>query len=216
MPLLSIWTGAWVGRAGLLAQAVAVLLMAPQIAGETRMLRVESRLTEWAGAIRWPVVVYKDSLNDLLNPKARSEHMGLERWLTLWLATTSLAYLVPYTVFLLFFVASGRAEHEQWTLAIITVIYTLATWLSMVGLVCYGRTQNDVVKSIALPFLMPVAIYTSIAHALSTLVANGLLLAALALVRVTTGQGRLPTIVLGTGISLFVLGTAGLFLATFG
>jgi len=44
MDVLSIWTGAWVGRAGILAEMCSFPLLAPEILGPNRLKRVEEAL----------------------------------------------------------------------------------------------------------------------------------------------------------------------------
>jgi len=41
----------WVGRAGIMAQAVSFLLIAPEILGEERLRNVEEALKEWLGGV---------------------------------------------------------------------------------------------------------------------------------------------------------------------
>jgi len=47
MDLLSIWTGAWVGRAGILAELCSFPLLAPEILGEERLRGANKALKEW-------------------------------------------------------------------------------------------------------------------------------------------------------------------------
>lgn len=44
MEVLSIWTGAWVGRAGMLAEMLSFFILAPEILGKERLKRVEEAL----------------------------------------------------------------------------------------------------------------------------------------------------------------------------
>jgi len=57
MLLLSIWTGAWVGRAGLLAESFSFFLIAPEILGEERLKGVDQALKGWLSGREIPLRV---------------------------------------------------------------------------------------------------------------------------------------------------------------
>ncbi len=59
LPPLSIWTGAWMGRAGLLAEFFSFFLIAPEILGPERLRGVEEALRKGLGSrhVVWGVIL---------------------------------------------------------------------------------------------------------------------------------------------------------------
>jgi hypothetical protein len=199
----------WVNRAGILAQGVAVFLITPQIAGEPRMRRLESRLREWAEAIRWPVALYGAKFDERSGffdlPSLFSRPGDNQQWV--WFLISHILLLVSLVGLV---VTSGITGAVLWAVVAILALLTISPLITSI----YWRLRNEVISSLLLPFAILWVTWVSLVQAVGTVLANMTLLATLLLVRVTAGEGRLATIVFASGLFLFILGTACLFWAT--
>ena len=217
MPLLSIWTGAWVGRAGILAEICAFPLLAPEILGPERLKGVEEALRRGLGS--------------------RHVARGVILLLTAYLAVLSLA---PVPLVLIFgrplsYSAKGTLLAVIFASAISDAVSRLAVAKTVP--VVRGRHVIEIVKRMARAnwdLLNPLAFgrmaRTSILqwmlwilgipfHILGVvpfLILPAITLSLLRLAqKVLSGGASLRTFVFGSGALLLLGGIAAQFVATF-
>ncbi|OGO49926.1 MAG: hypothetical protein A2148_07800 [Chloroflexi bacterium RBG_16_68_14] len=202
---------AWLNRAGILAEAVSFLLIAPEIIGLERLRRIETQMEEWGKrnlSTRWPLWE-GGSIVPFLPGFSSSARESI-------IVDATFFLIMPFLTLglVIGLVAISDTAREVGLLSLLAYTVSLAAGLISVEVVRRSRS-NAIVRWIGYSIGVLAIPGAFVLVVLSTGVFSLTIRAVSRSIRILAGEDRLRALVFGTGLMLLFGGMAAQFMATF-
>jgi len=213
MALLSIWTGAWVSRAGILAEVLSFLLIAPEILGRERLNVAQQTLDELFRRMLRPSQIWATKRYVPVLPGLVSDDPDAE--LLAGLASVIITVMY-YAIYIPLLVAGSLPDETLFALAILAGVLgaNLVLGTAAVSLVRWKGSVTTV-RYIGYGLGIPAAPVTWTLAVVQGTIIFALRMLARAGVALLARPGGLRGVVFSAGVLLLVGGLAAQFVATF-